>query len=151
MHTLELTDTVRSFFSRRAATFILANMEMARTQIAPPLPNRHDHSAEHLVRWRLDREQSQLASRVFYDTQAPDPDQWLMLDITIPLCPGDVLGEVPGEHRTFIVRDDKVWTLGDLAVQDSELYDGLDITLTQEAFERVRAKRMQITSQGGAL
>ena len=148
---LTLTDTARSFFTPGTAAFILANMELCRTRIAPPSPNK---GLEHLSRWYFNHEQSQLASRVFYDIDAPDPDQWLFLDIAIPLCPGTVLGDVPEEHCTSILKDNKVWTLGDLAAQDPELYDGLDIKLTQEAFQRVRAMRMQITrenaSEGGA-
>ena len=138
---LTLTDTVRSFFAPGTAAFILGNIEQARTRIAPPAP---DKAQEHLSRWYLGRDPSQLASRVFYDNDGSDPDQWLMLDIAVPVYPWNILRDVPEEHRTFIVRANKVWTLGDLAVHDDELYCGLDIILTPEAFGRIRANRLQI-------
>lgn len=139
MHNLTFTDTARSFFTPKTAAFILSNMQLARATIAPPSPEK---AQEHLSRWYLGREPSQLASRVFYDNDKPDPDEWLMLDIAVPVYPRDVQADVPEEHRTFIVRDNKVFTLGELAVDDDRLYYGLDIVMSPDAFERIRGKRL---------
>jgi hypothetical protein len=142
MAQLKFTTTAHSFFKPEQTPGIIANIILARERIAQPPGNRDTSiTGGHLTTWRLSYDQLQLTSRIFYDTDDQNPINWFALDIGLALFPNTVVTDVPEEHRTFIIYEGEIWTLGDLAVREPMAFPGLDIWLTRDAWLRVHHRQ----------
>ena len=128
MSKIKLGARVSSFLSETAA----ADLE----QFFNSVMNSLLVNGKPVTKWSLWPEKRLLSS--YLDLTPKVNENWIYdLDISHKFRGEVIATDVPEEYQQLEVRDGKVWTLGDLALIDSDVFYGLDNALSTTACLRV--------------
>ncbi len=130
MQTLALTDTIRSFLSEQGAAALLVHLEAIRRTVT--IVNEGG-----LIDWDLDATSGTVTLRTLLDTDDTEAGP-VVFRTSFRLPQGSIVSAVAEEHAQLIIHDDKVWTLGNLAIENApRFFHGIEFRVGTEACHRL--------------
>ena len=130
MQTLALTATIRAFLSEQGAAALLVHLQALCRAVT--IANEGG-----LNEWDLDAASGTVTSRTLLDTDDAEIGP-VVIRTSFRLPQGSIVSAVAEEHAQLIIHDGKVWTLGDLAIEDApRFFHGIEFRIGTKACHRL--------------
>ena len=129
MQALALTDTVRALLSEQGAAALLVHLQAIRRAITI--------NEDGLTEWDLDAASGTVTARTLLDTGDAEFGP-VVIRTGFRLPQGSIVSAMAEEHAQLIIDDGKVWTLGDLVIDDApRFFHGLEFRISTDACRRL--------------
>ncbi len=141
LHTLEMTETVRSFLSSEGVAALLTYLRSIAASLT--LTDVHGQEDGAPTEWVLDCTRNTVTSVVFLKSYCAQSGP-MTAGLKFALPPKSLQADVPEEHRQLIIHEGQVWTFGDLAFLDvNRFFYGIDFRLEPDARARMHSKLLE--------